>query len=138
MGDTWDSNVTSHWVSLVDSMCVGVHICMCRNVPVGEASVIIAISSKHRKESLEAVEFAINTLKATVPIWKKVRIISFCNVCQYSYFRKFMKMEKQNGSKTKNVSGWQIHNLNNYLFNVIETFVLSEAFFLRLFFLTQF
>ncbi|XP_065910004.1 molybdopterin synthase catalytic subunit-like [Dysidea avara] len=41
------------------------------NVPVGEASVIIAISSKHRKESLEAVEFAINTLKATVPIWKK-------------------------------------------------------------------
>ncbi|CAM9162626.1 unnamed protein product, partial [Scytosiphon promiscuus] len=37
---------------------------------VGEASVIIAISSVHRKDSLEAVEFAINTLKATVPIWK--------------------------------------------------------------------
>lgn len=43
-----------------------------RNVPVGEASVVIAISSKHRKESLEAIEFAINTLKATVTIWKKV------------------------------------------------------------------
>jgi len=53
---------------------------MCRNVPVGEASVIIAISSKHRKESLEAVEFAINTLKATVPIWKKVPIASLCGV----------------------------------------------------------
>ena len=37
-----------------------------------EASVIIAISSPHRKESLEAVHFAIDTLKATVPIWKKV------------------------------------------------------------------
>ncbi|CBN80090.1 conserved unknown protein [Ectocarpus siliculosus] len=37
---------------------------------VGEASVIIAVSSVHRKDSLEAVEFAINTLKATVPIWK--------------------------------------------------------------------
>ncbi|XP_029641052.1 molybdopterin synthase catalytic subunit isoform X1 [Octopus sinensis] len=40
-------------------------------VPVAEASVIIAISSEHRKESLEAVQYAINTLKAVVPIWKK-------------------------------------------------------------------
>lgn len=40
---------------------------------VGEASVIIAISSVHRKDSLQAVEFAIDTLKATVPIWKLVR-----------------------------------------------------------------
>ncbi|CAN0382719.1 unnamed protein product, partial [Hapterophycus canaliculatus] len=39
---------------------------------VGEASVIIAISSVHRKDSLEAVEFAIDALKATVPIWKLV------------------------------------------------------------------
>ena len=29
------------------------------------------MSSPHRKESLEAVEFAIDTLKETVPIWKK-------------------------------------------------------------------
>lgn len=36
-----------------------------------EASVIIAISSAHRKESLEAVQFAIDELKASVPIWKK-------------------------------------------------------------------
>lgn len=41
-------------------------------MPVGEASVIIAVSSKHRKESLDAVEFAINTIKTTVTIWKKV------------------------------------------------------------------
>lgn len=40
-------------------------------VPVTEASVVIAISSSHRKESLEAVSFAIDTLKAIVPIWKK-------------------------------------------------------------------
>lgn len=40
-------------------------------VPLTEASIIIAISSPHRKESLEAVHFAIDTLKATVPIWKK-------------------------------------------------------------------
>ncbi|MGH0169417.1 UNVERIFIED_CONTAM: hypothetical protein FKN15_073506 [Acipenser sinensis] len=41
-------------------------------VPVSEASVIIAISSPHRSESLEAVKYCIDTLKATVPIWKKV------------------------------------------------------------------
>mmetsp|Transcript_5318 Transcript_5318/g.6193 ORF Transcript_5318/g.6193 Transcript_5318/m.6193 type:complete len:194 (+) Transcript_5318:157-738(+) len=39
--------------------------------PVMEASVIIAVSSAHRKESLKAVEFAINRLKEAVPIWKK-------------------------------------------------------------------
>ncbi|BFZ01530.1 hypothetical protein BsWGS_04569 [Bradybaena similaris] len=40
-------------------------------VPVKEASIVIAISSPHRKESLEAVHFAIDTVKAIVPIWKK-------------------------------------------------------------------
>lgn len=40
-------------------------------VPVTESSVIIAISSPHRKESLDAVHFAIDALKASVPIWKK-------------------------------------------------------------------
>jgi molybdopterin synthase catalytic subunit len=33
--------------------------------------VVIAVSSAHRKEALEAAHFAIDTLKATVPIWKK-------------------------------------------------------------------
>lgn len=40
-------------------------------VPVSEASVIIAVSSAHRAASLEAVNYAIDTLKAKVPIWKK-------------------------------------------------------------------
>ncbi|KAI9558650.1 hypothetical protein GHT06_015439 [Daphnia sinensis] len=40
-------------------------------VPVGEASIVIAISSEHRTESLEAVQFGIDTLKKSVPIWKK-------------------------------------------------------------------
>lgn len=41
--------------------------------PVGDVSIAIAISSEHRKDSLAAVEFAINELKRTVPIWKKVQ-----------------------------------------------------------------
>ncbi len=44
-----------------------------RLVPLTESSVIVAISSPHRNESLEAVHYAIDTLKATVPIWKKVK-----------------------------------------------------------------
>lgn len=40
--------------------------------PIMDISVAILISSEHRKDSLEAVSFAINELKATVPIWKKV------------------------------------------------------------------
>jgi hypothetical protein len=44
-----------------------------RNVPVGEASVIVAVSAEHRKDTLDAVAYGIDTLKARVPIWKKVR-----------------------------------------------------------------
>ena len=40
-------------------------------VPIGEEAVIIAVSSPHRKEAFAACEYCINTLKETVPIWKK-------------------------------------------------------------------
>ena len=38
---------------------------------IGEAAVVIAVSTPHRKESFEACQFVIDTLKKTVPIWKK-------------------------------------------------------------------
>lgn len=38
---------------------------------IGEASVVVAVSSSHRKEAFEACRYAIDTLKKTVPIWKK-------------------------------------------------------------------
>ncbi|XP_059047983.1 molybdopterin synthase catalytic subunit isoform X2 [Achroia grisella] len=41
------------------------------NVPCREASVVIAVSSPHRRDSLDAVAYCIDQLKATVPIWKK-------------------------------------------------------------------
>lgn len=40
-------------------------------VPVGEASVVIAVSAAHRKAAFEACHFAIDRLKEVVPIWKK-------------------------------------------------------------------
>jgi len=40
-------------------------------VKVGEAGVIIAVSSPHRKHAQEAVAFILDKLKTTVPIFKK-------------------------------------------------------------------
>lgn len=38
---------------------------------IGEVPVIITTSSKHRKAAFDACQFAIDSLKETVPIWKK-------------------------------------------------------------------
>ena len=38
---------------------------------LGEVPVIIAVSSAHRAAAFEACQYAIDTLKETVPIWKK-------------------------------------------------------------------
>lgn len=40
-------------------------------VPLGEASVVIAVSAAHRRAAFEACHFAIDRLKEVVPIWKK-------------------------------------------------------------------
>ncbi|MEL6672257.1 MAG: molybdenum cofactor biosynthesis protein MoaE [Bacteroidota bacterium] len=41
------------------------------DLAVGETAVIIAVSTPHRQASFEACKYAIDTLKQTVPIWKK-------------------------------------------------------------------
>jgi molybdopterin synthase catalytic subunit len=38
---------------------------------LGESSVIVAVSSPHRGEAFDAAGYGIDTLKATVPIWKQ-------------------------------------------------------------------
>jgi MoaE-MoaD fusion protein len=38
---------------------------------IGEASVVIVVTSAHRKAAFEACQYVIDTLKKTVPIWKK-------------------------------------------------------------------
>jgi molybdopterin synthase catalytic subunit len=43
----------------------------CGRVAVGEASVVVAVSSAHRSEAFAACRYVIDTLKSTVPIWKK-------------------------------------------------------------------
>jgi len=38
---------------------------------IGEIAVIIALATPHRQAAFEACQYAIDTLKETVPIWKK-------------------------------------------------------------------
>lgn len=38
---------------------------------IGECSVVVVVACPHRAEAFDACRFAIDTLKATVPIWKK-------------------------------------------------------------------
>lgn len=38
---------------------------------IGDAAVVIAVSTPHRQASFEACQYVIDTLKQTVPIWKK-------------------------------------------------------------------
>jgi molybdopterin synthase catalytic subunit len=38
---------------------------------VGEVSVVVAVSTPHRGEAFDAGEYCIDTLKRTVPVWKR-------------------------------------------------------------------
>ena len=40
-------------------------------VDIGEVAVVIAVSAPHRAAAFEACRYIIDTLKQTVPIWKK-------------------------------------------------------------------
>jgi len=40
-------------------------------IELGEPSVVICVGSPHRAEAFEACRWCIDTLKETVPIWKK-------------------------------------------------------------------
>jgi molybdopterin synthase catalytic subunit len=41
------------------------------HLPLSEASVAVVVSAPHRADAFEAARFAIDTLKETVPIWKR-------------------------------------------------------------------
>ena len=38
---------------------------------IGETSLLVAVSSPHRKEAFEACHHAVDRIKETVPVWKK-------------------------------------------------------------------
>jgi len=38
---------------------------------IGEASIVVAVAAPHRKEAFDACHWAVDEVKARVPIWKK-------------------------------------------------------------------
>ncbi|MFV0258183.1 MAG: molybdenum cofactor biosynthesis protein MoaE [Acidimicrobiales bacterium] len=40
-------------------------------VPITESAVVVAVASPHRAEAFEAARYCIDTLKNTVPVWKR-------------------------------------------------------------------
>jgi len=38
---------------------------------IGQIAVVVAVTAAHRRETFEACQYVIDTLKATAPIWKK-------------------------------------------------------------------
>ncbi len=41
------------------------------SLEVGEASVVVAASAEHRAEAFEACRYGIDTIKTTLPLWKR-------------------------------------------------------------------
>jgi molybdopterin synthase catalytic subunit len=39
-------------------------------VPVGEASLVVACGTRHRKDAFEALAWVVDEIKASVPLWK--------------------------------------------------------------------
>ncbi|MCL0031886.1 molybdenum cofactor biosynthesis protein MoaE [Dehalococcoidia bacterium] len=60
------SEVTAKWD--IEDIAIAHRI---GHLDIGDISLVVAIGSPHRKEALEASEYAINRIKQIVPIWKK-------------------------------------------------------------------
>jgi molybdopterin synthase catalytic subunit len=58
---------------------------------VGEVPVIIAVSAAHRAAAFDACRYIIDTLKQTVPIWKK----EIFGDGDEAFFNDFIKQKKQ-------------------------------------------
>ena len=44
------------------------------DLKIGEVSVAVAVSSEHRAEAFEACRYAIDTIKKSLPLWKREKM----------------------------------------------------------------
>jgi molybdopterin synthase catalytic subunit len=65
------------------------------NVPAAEASVAIVVSSPHRHDAFAAGEWLIDTLKESVPIWKREQYVDGTT----EWVHPGMEVEKRQGDK---------------------------------------
>jgi MoaE-MoaD fusion protein len=70
MAETVMAEIAAELKSRYDVLEIAVHHRTGR-VEIGEASVVIAVSARHRQDALAACKDAIDTLKERVPLWKK-------------------------------------------------------------------
>lgn len=75
--EAYDEQVVPRMQSIVDEVrfrwpTVGRLVLLHRTgrIELGESSVVVVASAPHRPEAFEAARFAIDALKAAVPIWK--------------------------------------------------------------------
>ena len=70
MAEEMMATLAAELTGRLDLLAVAIHHRVGR-VEIGEPSVAIAVSSAHRAAALAACKEAIDTLKQTVPLWKK-------------------------------------------------------------------
>jgi MoaE-MoaD fusion protein len=70
MAESFMERIAQDLKSKYDLCAVAIHHRVGR-VGIGETSVVIAVSAPHRQDALTACREAIDTLKETVPLWKK-------------------------------------------------------------------
>jgi molybdopterin synthase catalytic subunit len=62
---------------------------------IGETSVLIVVASAHRAAAFDACRFAIDTLKHTVPIWKKEHFVDGAVWADGEPFPEELRVDKQ-------------------------------------------
>lgn len=66
--------IASHALTDFDIIKIAIHHAEGK-LTIGNIPVIIAVSAPHRRAAFSACQFAIDTLKETVPIWKKEHFV---------------------------------------------------------------
>jgi molybdopterin synthase catalytic subunit len=70
MADEQLKRVSDEMIARWDLTGVAIHHRLGR-LEIGEASLVVAVSSAHRQAAFEACHFSIDRIKQIVPIWKK-------------------------------------------------------------------
>jgi molybdopterin synthase catalytic subunit len=72
---------------------------------VGETSVLVAVASAHRGAAFEACRWLIDTLKKTVPIWKKEQFVDGAIWADGEAFPEGIGLPGDSGSKAQSADG---------------------------------
>src|SRR3984957_9242086 len=74
---------------------------------VGETSVLIVVASAHRGAAFEACRWLIDTLKKTVPIWKKEKFVEWAIVADGEPFPEEQRVSGTTGQRVSESAGRQ-------------------------------